>query len=343
MTLRLLLVAFAACAASVSAQTIIATKLGVGVSAVESVSQAQVGMTLNDNTQGHALYASQNYTNSGATNPNAITSVFGKTWILGSGKTTGASGVRGDFITSSTNHDTIGEGVLGHVQVIGMGAWFKLVAGHRTSIDLILDQEVPGNVVAFYIPQVDVDRYAGSNGKLTGKIYGIKINDLFVGRSDTKVEENIFGISYAGTGGTTGIQLIAAGVAADGVQKNSPLMKLGGIGFATTLNEGRLTEWFFQNRPVQGAAMPSTKLAVGHQINLGALVTDLTLDSLGGATLHNGTLEVSTGGVRAGKIADPDAPPANQGVVFFRDNGSGKLQLAVRFPSGDVQVIKTEL
>lgn len=40
--------------------------------------------------------------------------------------------------------------------------------------------------------------------------------------------------------------------------------------------------------------------------------------------------------------ANPAAPPANVGVLYFRDNGAGKTQLAVRFPTGAVQVIATE-
>lgn len=39
---------------------------------------------------------------------------------------------------------------------------------------------------------------------------------------------------------------------------------------------------------------------------------------------------------------DPDAPGANKGVLYFKDNGSGKTQLAVRFNTGAVQVLATE-
>lgn len=40
--------------------------------------------------------------------------------------------------------------------------------------------------------------------------------------------------------------------------------------------------------------------------------------------------------------AEPDAPAANKGRLFFQDNGAGKTQLAVRFPTGATQVIATE-
>jgi hypothetical protein len=39
---------------------------------------------------------------------------------------------------------------------------------------------------------------------------------------------------------------------------------------------------------------------------------------------------------------DPDAPAANTCVVYAKDNGSGKTQLCVRFPTGAVQVLATE-
>lgn len=40
--------------------------------------------------------------------------------------------------------------------------------------------------------------------------------------------------------------------------------------------------------------------------------------------------------------ADPAAPVANQARIFFRDNGSGKTQLCVRFNTGAIQVLATE-
>jgi hypothetical protein len=45
--------------------------------------------------------------------------------------------------------------------------------------------------------------------------------------------------------------------------------------------------------------------------------------------------------VDVAEIADPAAPSANQARLFVRDSG-GKTQLCVRFPTGVVQVIKTE-
>lgn len=42
------------------------------------------------------------------------------------------------------------------------------------------------------------------------------------------------------------------------------------------------------------------------------------------------------------EIVGPAAPAANQAILFFRDNGSGKTQLAVQFASGAVQVVATQ-
>ncbi len=43
-----------------------------------------------------------------------------------------------------------------------------------------------------------------------------------------------------------------------------------------------------------------------------------------------------------GEISDPAAPAANSARFYAKDNGSGKTQLVVRFPTGAVQVLATE-
>lgn len=63
---------------------------------------------------------------------------------------------------------------------------------------------------------------------------------------------------------------------------------------------------------------------------------------------RNGAMRlVSSGGAvgfwEAQKIsADPSAPASNFARFYIKDNGSGKGQLAVRFPSGAVQIVATE-
>lgn len=51
---------------------------------------------------------------------------------------------------------------------------------------------------------------------------------------------------------------------------------------------------------------------------------------------------VIPGYIEGTEISDPAAPAANKGRLYFRDNGAGKTQLVVRFPTGAVQVIATE-
>lgn len=42
------------------------------------------------------------------------------------------------------------------------------------------------------------------------------------------------------------------------------------------------------------------------------------------------------------EISDPDAPGSNTARIYARDNGSGKTQICVRFPTGSSVVIATE-
>jgi hypothetical protein len=52
--------------------------------------------------------------------------------------------------------------------------------------------------------------------------------------------------------------------------------------------------------------------------------------------------EILTGFLQLSEASDPAAPAANKARVYCRDNGAGKSQLVVRFPSGAVQIIATE-
>jgi hypothetical protein len=66
-----------------------------------------------------------------------------------------------------------------------------------------------------------------------------------------------------------------------------------------------------------------------------------------GSTFVSGPLEtfsnLKMGSYLEGpEIADPAAPATNNGRLYFKDNGAGKTQLVVRFPTGAVQVIATE-
>lgn len=50
----------------------------------------------------------------------------------------------------------------------------------------------------------------------------------------------------------------------------------------------------------------------------------------------------SAGRIKMNEQADPDAPAADEAVIYTRDNGSGKTQVCVRFATGAVQVLATE-
>jgi hypothetical protein len=68
------------------------------------------------------------------------------------------------------------------------------------------------------------------------------------------------------------------------------------------------------------------------------------------------SMEIVTGGITRVEVSathpaitgqpastSPAAPiPTGSGTWFFRNNGAGKSQFCVRFPSGAVQVISTE-
>jgi hypothetical protein len=58
------------------------------------------------------------------------------------------------------------------------------------------------------------------------------------------------------------------------------------------------------------------------------------LDASGNAAIR--------GYLQGSEMSDPAAPAANSGRLYFRDNGAGKTQLVVRFPTGAVQIIATE-
>ena len=62
---------------------------------------------------------------------------------------------------------------------------------------------------------------------------------------------------------------------------------------------------------------------------------DLTLNPAGRVVLGAHDQEF-------GEISDPAAPATNSARLYARDNGSGKTQLVVRFPTGAVQVLATE-
>lgn len=66
----------------------------------------------------------------------------------------------------------------------------------------------------------------------------------------------------------------------------------------------------------------------------------VALDGSGNATIAGNT---TVGGYTdMAEIAAPVVPAADTARLYVRDNGAGKTQLVVQFPTGAVQVIATE-
>lgn len=70
--------------------------------------------------------------------------------------------------------------------------------------------------------------------------------------------------------------------------------------------------------------------------------TYLFRSAVGTWTFSGGGLVGVGKGVTFTEQSDPSAPAANNAVLYAKDNGSGKTQLCVRFPTGAVQVLATE-
>lgn len=158
--------------------------------------------------------------------------------------------------------------------------------------------------------------------------------DFFSVRRDGKVQ-------LRGSGGTNDMLLSVL----TGQGNGYPVLNLqggsGGIG----------TGWICGYGNTTGAAMQLQRgLELGSNCPLlwgnsgplqgGALDTALTRIEAGVLALTN----ASTGGgsFEFTEISDPSAPASNKARLYVKDNGSGKTQIAVRFPTGAVQVIATE-
>lgn len=67
-----------------------------------------------------------------------------------------------------------------------------------------------------------------------------------------------------------------------GNQRYSPRLRLTGTGWKTTATAGsQVTDWIMENRPIQGAANPTSQLAIASQINAGGYTDRFVFDSGG--------------------------------------------------------------
>lgn len=106
------------------------------------------------------------------------------------------------------------------------------------------------------------------------------------------------------------------------------------IGYQT-----QTTNWFAVSIGYQATAALNS-VAIGDLSsapNIGSV-------ALGASSVTTENNQIASGArhMEMSEVIDPPAPGANKGRHYYRDNGSGKTQFCVRFPSGAVQVIATE-
>lgn len=141
------------------------------------------------------------------------------------------------------------------------------------------------------------------------------------------------GVAYAnfgpaqgsGGGAPTLAQVLAAGANGNGVE----ITNVGGLD-VDSLN--------FNSAQIYSSAGLALEAAAGTAQITAAGASPIVLKT---TNVTRWTIP-SGGGLLGPEMADPSAPAADNGILYFRDNGSGKTQLVARFPTGAVQVIATE-
>lgn len=131
------------------------------------------------------------------------------------------------------------------------------------------------------------------------------------------------------SGGEAAFIMTATGSAGVGVYG----MKTGDTNYRWYLSDGGLNMG-------SGSATPDVQL---YRSAANVLRTPDTLSVDTGLIVNGGQLTLHQSGYFEGvEIAEPSAPGADFGRMYFRDNGSGKTQLVAKFSSGAVQVIATQ-
>jgi hypothetical protein len=92
-----------------------------------------------------------------------------------------------------------------------------------------------------------------------------------------------------------------------------------------------------RNLTLMGSTLPSQSWGSTGITMLGCLVDNNYI----GFKVYGGLEAQTFGGFEFSEQSDPSAPAANKARLYVKDN-AGKTQLAVRFPTGAVQVIATE-
>lgn len=186
-------------------------------------------------------------------------------------------------------------------------------------------------------------------GRVTDTGTGIGIGVVGVGRRDTSTgnndgaqftSDNSSGV--AGTLNATGrSNCNGVWVVATGTEDSSCGIQMGqefgyqfvvGLHFNGAVNGGK-------TGPASTASIRDDGNATTVMDINGSHTTGIDLE---GATLTGDAIKVGGSQIRFTERSDPSAPSTNNALLYAKDNGAGKTQLVVRFPTGAVQVVATE-
>lgn len=140
-----------------------------------------------------------------------------------------------------------------------------------------------------------VTAVTGSNGVASsgGNTPNLTIDETFANNFTTA--QTITTAPAANTS-NDGLVLQDTTPASTGNQQFSPRLRLTGQGWKTTATAAsQATDWIIENQPVQGAAAPSTTLAISRQINGGGFAAQITIPSTGNWTIGDSTNNLTGG------------------------------------------------
>lgn len=124
---------------------------------------------------------------------------------------------------------------------------------------------------------------AGATINPTDTVIPYRFNATTFNDSPLSVASSAVTMTRSAIGATSsdGIILLNATAAAAGAQQYSPRLRFTGQGWKTNATAASQTvDWIVENQPVQGAASPTTNLAISYQVNGGGFTALMTLKSL---------------------------------------------------------------
>ena len=170
----------------------------------------------------------------------------------------------------------------------------------------------------------------------SGTNYGVR------GRTNSPDGAGVYGV--AGGSDAMGVSGVATGASGIGVRGES----FWHMGVHGTSDRG----WGVYGRSILGIGVRGTSDSTGVYGYTGGTGTAVKGRAGAGKAIH-GISESGWAGFFDGKVftkqfmevaevTNPAAPNANRARIFIRDNGSGKTQLCVRFPTGAIKVLATQ-